>query len=149
MSTGGRAYTLPYVLRVVIDPYNGVPVYQQLAAAIRSEIVAGRLSPGSRLPSEKALVQEHGIGRTTVRAALRELRTEGLIVAQRGTGNIVREMTGFTRRQLPPGAIVRLRMPTPRERRTHQIPDGVPVAVVTLPDGKVRLYVGDRDELAT
>lgn len=55
-----------------------------LANELRAQIVAGRLLPGSPLPSESELIELHQFSRGTVREALRLLETEGFISIQRG-----------------------------------------------------------------
>ncbi|MET9604349.1 GntR family transcriptional regulator [Streptomyces sp. NPDC006512] len=63
------------------------PKYQRIAAALRDEL--DRTDPasgGARLPSERSLAARYGVNRQTVRAALQELRADGLIVTgRRGT----------------------------------------------------------------
>lgn len=134
---------------VVVYRHASTPAYRQLADALRREIVDGRLRPGDKLPTEASLQHVHSVGRATVREALRLLREEGLIDRVPGSVHVVREQPTRRRRPLPRRAVVVLRMPNPQERLEFQIPDGVPVADVTAPDGKVRFYIGDRDELAT
>jgi GntR family transcriptional regulator len=67
----------------------GQPYYVQLADILREEIRAGRFKPGDQLPSERELVEQHEVSVNTVRAALVQLRTEGLIVSQRGRRSVV------------------------------------------------------------
>src|SRR5690606_19768366 len=55
-----------------------------LAADIRAHILGHGLPPGSALPSEPQLVSETGLGRATIREALRLLEAEGLITIKRG-----------------------------------------------------------------
>lgn len=74
-----------------LDPESAVPLYQQLAALLRSRIEAGELLPDRPLPSELTLQQEHGISRITVRHAFRLLREEGLVITVRGKGTYVRD----------------------------------------------------------
>jgi DNA-binding FadR family transcriptional regulator len=57
------------------------PVYEQVADALREAILSGELAPGSVLPSERELCERFGVGRTTIREALRALQTKGLAVA--------------------------------------------------------------------
>jgi DNA-binding GntR family transcriptional regulator len=64
--------------------------YAQVAGALRAAIVAGRLRPGARLPSERALAEEFGVSRATIVSALNVLRGEGLIETRRGAGSWVR-----------------------------------------------------------
>jgi len=55
-----------------------------VAADLRRRILAGRLPAGTPLPNEAALMDEFGLGRGSVREALRLLETEGLISVKRG-----------------------------------------------------------------
>jgi GntR family transcriptional repressor for pyruvate dehydrogenase complex len=57
------------------------PVYQQVAAQLRAAILDGELGPGHELPSERELCLRFGVGRTSVREALRALQAQGLVVA--------------------------------------------------------------------
>lgn len=77
--------------RMTIDPLKPVPRYQQLATILRKEIEAGSYPRGTRLPSEKTLVQEYGLARETVSKALDVLRDEGLAVMVPGLGWFVPE----------------------------------------------------------
>ncbi|MEZ3162104.1 FCD domain-containing protein [Microbacterium sp. BWT-B31] len=53
---------------------------------IEADLVAGRLGPGDRLPSERDLVAQLGVGRSSVREALRVLEVMGLIRTATGSG---------------------------------------------------------------
>lgn len=55
-----------------------------LASTLRSQIHAGLLGPGDRLPNQRELATAWGVGRITVREALRILSDEGYIVSKRG-----------------------------------------------------------------
>jgi GntR family transcriptional regulator len=72
-----------------------VPLYYQLGAILREQVITGRYGPGDQLPTEAQLVAEYGVSRITVRQALKRLEEEGLVrrVAGRGT---------FVRVDLPP-----------------------------------------------
>lgn len=63
-----------------------------LAEQIKEDIILGGIPDGAQLPSEKALVEQLGLSRPTVREALRILETEGLITVKpgRGGGAIIR-----------------------------------------------------------
>ncbi len=59
-------------------------------ADILSEMIAQRkYRPGDKLPNELELSGELGIGRTTLREALRILATRGLVEVRRGVGTFV------------------------------------------------------------
>jgi len=64
------------------------PAYRTLAARIRRLVCDGRLLVGTRLPSERALMAELGLSRTTVGAALDLLRADGFVVTRRGSGSL-------------------------------------------------------------
>jgi GntR family transcriptional regulator len=53
--------------------------YAAIIAEIEAAIAGGRLAPGDRLPAERALAEEHGVSRMTVRQALQSLETRGLL----------------------------------------------------------------------
>jgi DNA-binding FadR family transcriptional regulator len=55
-----------------------------LAEMLRSQIHGGQLGPGDRLPNERDLAASLGVGRITVREAIRLLVVEGYLVSKRG-----------------------------------------------------------------
>jgi GntR family phosphonate transport system transcriptional regulator len=61
-----------------------------VAAELRTAIETGRHAPGSRLPSERALSEQFGVSRVTMRRAIGELEGEGLLRVARGSGAYVR-----------------------------------------------------------
>lgn len=65
--------------------------YQRIAEALRTRIESGALAPGEKLPSERAMAEEFGVSRPTMREALKDLRGEGLLIARHGSGIYVRE----------------------------------------------------------
>lgn len=69
------------------------PAYRQVADELRAQIVAGVLSPGERLPAEPELAQMFGVGRSTIREALRVLASQQLVETTRGVrgGSFVAE----------------------------------------------------------
>lgn len=65
------------------------PRYQLIANELRSEILSGTLAVGAMLPTEMELCERYDVSRYTVRAALRQLREEGLVNMRRGSGTRV------------------------------------------------------------
>lgn len=53
------------------------------------EIESGRLGPGTRLPSEAALVRQFGVSRITVGRAVKDLQRAGLVERRAGSGSFV------------------------------------------------------------
>jgi GntR family transcriptional regulator len=64
------------------------PLYHRVYREIAREIESGALQPGDRLPTERALCDELGVSRATVRRAIEELAGDGL-VESRGRGSFV------------------------------------------------------------
>ena len=65
-----------------------VPKHQQLRN-ILTELVTTQLRPGDMLPSERQLCTDYGVSRITVREALGQLVSEGLLVRSQGKGTFV------------------------------------------------------------
>src|SRR5260370_12292406 len=70
--------------------------FEEIAEQIRGELVSRRLRAGDRLPAERALAEQFGVSRNTLREALRSLENSGLLRLQKGAtgGAFVRESTG-------------------------------------------------------
>jgi DNA-binding FadR family transcriptional regulator len=62
---------------------------QALRDALLAQIMSGDWPPGQRLPTERALSLEYGIGRSVVRRVLAELKRERLITQTVGSGTYV------------------------------------------------------------
>lgn len=72
-----------------LDPSDSAPLYRQLEEAVAAAISDGRLMPGDRLPSERALADQLGVSRTTTVTAYRELEARGLVRGSTGRGTYV------------------------------------------------------------
>ena len=64
-------------------------IYESIVIQIKRSIDNGHFSPGDQLPSERELAEMFGVGRTSVREALRALEAEGLIVTRQGQGTFI------------------------------------------------------------
>jgi GntR family transcriptional regulator len=71
------------------NPSSATPLYEQAADYMAARIAAGELARGQKLPAERDLADEWGIGYLTVRRAMRELRERGLVVSRVGKGTFV------------------------------------------------------------
>jgi DNA-binding FadR family transcriptional regulator len=63
-------------------------VYEQVAAQIRDAILQGALVSGQGLPAERALSEQFGVSRATIREALRHLQAQGLLAPRGRTSSL-------------------------------------------------------------
>ncbi|MBL6457919.1 phosphonate metabolism transcriptional regulator PhnF [Belnapia sp. T6] len=70
---------------------QGVALWRQIAGSLEREISGGGLAPGARLPTEAELSARFGVNRHTVRRAMEELETRGLVRVEQGRGSFVAE----------------------------------------------------------
>ncbi len=67
--------------------------HQLIQNDIRAKISRGDLAPGAPLPSQQELMAAYGVAQGTVRQALDRLQADGIVVAQRGKGTYVNQIT--------------------------------------------------------
>ncbi|GAA3928779.1 GntR family transcriptional regulator [Microbacterium soli] len=72
-----------------IDPESPAALFDQVAASVRADVLAGRLVPGDRLPSAREVAASVDINVHTVLRAYQQLRDEGLIDLRRGRGAVI------------------------------------------------------------
>ncbi len=87
-----RARHVPEAQVVPFVPFvrpSAVPLYRQIYDAYRSAILTGRLRPGQRLPSTRALADELEISRLPAVNAFEQLLHEGYIEGRVGAGSYV------------------------------------------------------------
>ncbi|MEY9856750.1 GntR family transcriptional repressor for pyruvate dehydrogenase complex [Catenulispora sp. GAS73] len=65
------------------------PLVEQAAAQLREQITGGAWPVGTKLPGETTLAASLGVGRSTVREAIRALAGEGLLQPRQGAGVFV------------------------------------------------------------
>jgi len=65
------------------------PMYTQIKEILKQRILDGDFEVHERLPSEKEMIKVFGVSRITVRQALRDLHTEGLVFSVQGKGTFV------------------------------------------------------------
>ena len=58
---------------------------------ITNEIISGELQPGDRLPTETELSAKYGVGRNSVREAIKQLQAFGILYIRRADGTFVTE----------------------------------------------------------
>jgi GntR family transcriptional regulator/MocR family aminotransferase len=77
-------------LDLVLPPRGaGTPAYRWLYAALRGDILGGRLRPGARLPATRDLGSRYGLSRGTIVSAFEQLKAEGYVEGSVGSGTYV------------------------------------------------------------
>ena len=76
------------MLTYTLDREAG-PLYEALYRGIRGDILEGRLTPGEKLPSKRALADHLKISKVTVETAYAQLVAEGYIRSQEKVGYFV------------------------------------------------------------
>jgi GntR family transcriptional regulator / MocR family aminotransferase len=108
--------TAPYTLLLPTrDP--GMPAIRWLYAALRADILAGRLRPGSRLPATRDLAGQYGLSRGTVVSAFEELKSEGYLHGSAGSGTYVSSVLPEHLLQVAPEPSHKLSARKPRPRQ--------------------------------
>jgi GntR family transcriptional regulator len=130
------------------SPSPGTPLYEQVLVQLTEALFADP-PPGDKLPSEPELCERFAVSRTTLRRALDELETRGLIVRRQGLGtfflggnpvpglpdllssmDVMRAVPGFTSRSL----IFETIPADQRLAERFEVDEGVPVLHVKRHD---------------
>ncbi len=75
-----------------LDRDGAEPLQRQLYRQVREAVLAGRLAPGTRLPSSRGLARELRCSRNTVVGAYDQLYSEGYLEGQLGSGTYVSQV---------------------------------------------------------
>lgn len=75
---------------MTVNPGDPTPAYVQIANGLREQIARGELRDGDKLPTLGELIEESGSALGTVRQAITQLESEGLVVTRQGKGTYVR-----------------------------------------------------------
>ena len=76
---------------IIISNASGKPIYEQITAQIKSQILSGALSAGDALPSMRTLAKELRISVITTKRAYADLEQLGFICTVQGKGCFVAE----------------------------------------------------------
>ncbi|MBQ9346193.1 MAG: GntR family transcriptional regulator [Oscillibacter sp.] len=102
-------------MEILIRNTDGTPIYAQIAAQIRGEIISGKLGPGEALPSIRALARGLKVSVITTKRAYDELEAAGFLHTVAGKGCFVAEQN----------------LDLIRERRTGEMEQHLSAAVET------------------
>ncbi len=114
-----------------LDRNDKRPLHQQLLEHYRALIEQGTLTTGERLPTEMALMAQHGVSRGTVRQALRGLSDAGLVRRETKNGTVVTldaPVQASTKQPKPSGQIIGVVFPETRDAFCLDIMKGVQAA---------------------
>jgi DNA-binding transcriptional regulator YhcF (GntR family) len=75
---------------IPLDRTLEVPISTQLVTWVSSAVAIGRLSPGDKLPTVRALAAELGLAPNTVAKAFRELEGSGVVETKGRSGTYIR-----------------------------------------------------------
>lgn len=108
---------------------TGKPIYLAVADAISEAVLEGKLAPGDRVPTHRALAEVLGVDLTTVTRAYAEARSRGLIEATVGRGTFIRDPalkvtsvgSGVTPVRDPGGLDLAMNLPPPVSPPIHEI----------------------------
>ncbi|CAN5130388.1 GntR family transcriptional regulator [soil metagenome] len=85
-------------------------LYEQIIAAVKREVAAGRLNPGDPLPSVRALAADLLVSLITIKRAYDDLEREGVIYSRQGLGTFVADAgAAQVRRQHDEATVLALR----------------------------------------
>lgn len=76
-------------MRIVVSTDSAMPIYEQIKAQVRAEILSGSLEAGGTLPSLRQLSAELRVSVITVTRAYNDLVAEGLLRNEHGRGFVV------------------------------------------------------------
>lgn len=78
----------------VLAAINQTPAHELVAEQLQRAIMLGRYLPGDKLPAERAMAEQFGVSRTSVREAIHVLVEHGLLEIRRGAtgGAVVQDM---------------------------------------------------------
>ncbi|MEU8972619.1 GntR family transcriptional regulator [Streptomyces monashensis] len=121
-------------------------MYLQVAQRMATDITNGRYKPGDLLPSEAEMVTMYGIGKSTARAAVAELRGMGLVESLQGKGSRVLATGGI----LPATSVDRsIQLTAKGSWHTAKMTEVEPPAVTrTSLEGPPALLLDQQDEAA-
>ena len=74
---------------ITVDPNAPEPPYEQVREQFRAQVETGALTPGTKLPTVRALAADLGLATNTIARAYRELESLGVIETRGRAGSVV------------------------------------------------------------
>jgi DNA-binding FadR family transcriptional regulator len=82
----------PEEVLMELTPIRSRKIVDVVVERLEDQILEGSLNDGDKLPSEEQLAAQLGVGRRSVREALKVLETKGLVEVQKGVGTLVKRI---------------------------------------------------------
>jgi GntR family transcriptional regulator, transcriptional repressor for pyruvate dehydrogenase complex len=77
----------------ILNKIDNETIVERIVSQISDAIVEGKLKPGDKIPTEAEMIKELGVGRNSVREAIKMLSAMGVLEIKRGDGTyIVKEV---------------------------------------------------------
>jgi GntR family transcriptional regulator len=119
-----------------LNKFSALPLYFQLAQALREKIRKGEYAKGDQIASERELMELYQVSRSTVRDAVDCLVNEGLLARKHGSGTFVADPTMKL-------GLMRLTSFTEDMRERHLVPSSILIAKeVQIPSQSIQTQLG-------
>lgn len=82
-------------LLISLEYQSTIPLYEQIYRHIKHELVSGKIMPGERLPSSRALSEQLTVSRSTIDLAYGQLESEGYLESRPRMGHFACDIEGF------------------------------------------------------
>ena len=79
-----------------VEAPGAVRIYESVLSHLHQLVEDGALRPGDKLPSERRIAERFGVGRSSVRDAIRILEARGIVRARQGGGTVVQAFSSDT-----------------------------------------------------
>jgi DNA-binding FadR family transcriptional regulator len=81
---------------MIKTPIQKISLSEEVAKQLQHQITSGKYTLGQKLPCEPKLMEEFGVGRSSIREAVRVLANAGIVRVQQGLGTFVEFRNGAT-----------------------------------------------------
>jgi len=82
------------IIKPALARVKRAKIKEQIVEQLRDQIVRGVWTPGSKIPSENELTRRLGVSRVSLREALQNLASLGLLESRQGGGTYIKEYSG-------------------------------------------------------
>jgi DNA-binding FadR family transcriptional regulator len=76
-------------MKMKLEPINNESIVNGVLKRITDSIASGELKPGDKLPTEVEFIEKLGVGRNSVREAIKMLSAMGVLEVKRGNGTYI------------------------------------------------------------